>query len=385
MQVYLVGGAVRDELLGRSVQERDWVVVGATPEELLRQGYRAAGRDFPVFLHPKTHEEYALARLERKVGPGYRGFTTEYSPAVSLAEDLRRRDLTINAMARAADGQIIDPYGGQEDLRLRRLRHVSEAFAEDPVRILRVARFAARFAPLGFTIAPETQALMQRMVAAGEAAALVSERVWRELERALGEAQPTRFFEVLAACGALPVLMPELAPPLEPALAALARAADNGAAPPVRFAALLADLEATAIEALGTRLRAPNDYRELAQLTARLRTVVQRGGSAPGQMPDDPEWRLALFELADAFRRPERFEQWLEVWATRAASAGAPTRAVAATVQRLRIALATAAQVRLSAAELGGLQGPAIAARQRLLRLDALAALRNTAPLEQAP
>jgi len=382
MQVYLVGGAVRDELLGRSVQERDWVVVGATPEELLRQGYRAAGRDFPVFLHPLTHEEYALARLERKVGPGYRGFTTEYSPAVSLAEDLRRRDLTINAMARAADGQIIDPYGGQQDLRQRRLRHVSDAFAEDPVRILRVARFAARFAPLGFTIAPETAALMQRMVAAGEAAALVSERVWRELERALGEAQPTRFFEVLAACGALPVLMPELAPQLEPALAALARAAGNGAAPPVRCAALLAGLDEAPLEALCTRLRAPNEYRELAQLGARLRTAVLHGGSGPALLPGDPAGLLALFELADAFRRPERFELWLQVWAIRAESAGAPASAVAATGKRLRTALAAAAQVRLSAAELCGLQGPAIATQLRTVRL---AALRRLPPLQQAP
>ena len=203
MQVYLVGGAVRDELLGRPVKERDWVVVGATPAELERQGYRAVGRDFPVFLHPETQEEYALARLERKVAPGYRGFVTDFSPAVTLEQDLQRRDLTINAMARDGAGRIIDPCSGQADLRARVLRHVSPAFVEDPVRILRVARFAARFAGLGFTVAPETLALMRSMVAAGEVDALVSERVWRELERALGESTPQRCFEVLRDCGAL--------------------------------------------------------------------------------------------------------------------------------------------------------------------------------------
>src|SRR5688572_26306100 len=187
MQVYLVGGAVRDRLLGRPVVERDWVVVGATPAELERAGYIPVGRDFPVFLHPNTKEEHALARLERKVGPGYRGFTTEFSPEVKLEDDLKRRDLTINAMAEDAAGHIIDPYGGQRDLAARLLRHVSEAFTEDPVRILRVARFAARYAPLGFTVADETMALMRRMVADGEANALIAERVWTETERALGE------------------------------------------------------------------------------------------------------------------------------------------------------------------------------------------------------
>src|SRR5512136_793126 len=185
MQTYLVGGAVRDALLGLPVRERDWVVVGARPEDLVRAGYRLVGRDFPVFLHPTTHEEYALARTERKTGPGYRGFETRYSPDVTLAEDLRRRDLTINAMARDAGGTLIDPYGGERDLEARLLRHVSEAFAEDPVRILRVARFAARFAAQGFRVAEETMTLMRAMVAAGEAAALVPERVWQETARAL--------------------------------------------------------------------------------------------------------------------------------------------------------------------------------------------------------
>src|SRR5687767_2084183 len=199
MQVYLVGGAVRDRLLGREVSERDWVVVGAQPAELERAGYIPVGRDFPVFLHPKTKEEHALARLERKVGPGYRGFSTEFSPSVTLEDDLKRRDLTINAMAEDADGRIIDPHHGQRDLEARLLRHVSPAFVEDPVRILRVARFAARYAPLGFRVADETLELMRSMVAAGEAGALVPERVWTETENALGELRPEVFIEVLRA------------------------------------------------------------------------------------------------------------------------------------------------------------------------------------------
>src|SRR3954469_1579624 len=210
MQVYLVGGAVRDRLLGREVKERDWVVVGAVPAELERQGYIPVGRDFPVFLHPKTKEEHALARQERKVGPGYRGFVTEFSPQVTLEDDLRRRDLTINAMAEDAAGNIIDPYGGRRDLDARLLRHVSESFSEDPVRILRVARFAARYASFGFTIAPETMTLMQSMVEAGEANALVAERVWTETEKALGEPRPDVFISVLRACGALKVIYPEI-------------------------------------------------------------------------------------------------------------------------------------------------------------------------------
>src|SRR5271169_5132091 len=201
MQIYLVGGAVRDRLLGLPVRERDWVVVGAVPAELEGAGYKSVGREFPVFLHPTTHEEYALARLERKVAPGYRGFTTQFSPDVTLADDLKRRDLTINAIAESEGGELIDPYGGRADLDARVLRHVSEAFVEDPVRVLRVARFAARFAPLGFHIAPETLALMQRMTADGEVSALVPERVWQETERALGEAHPDVFFTTLRACG----------------------------------------------------------------------------------------------------------------------------------------------------------------------------------------
>src|SRR5471032_833476 len=203
MQVYLVGGAVRDALLGFPVKERDWVVVGGTRDELLRLKYREVGRDFPVFLHPVTHEEYALARLERKVSPGYRGFAVEFGPEVTHQEDLARRDLTINAIAQSADGSLVDPFGGRRDLEARVLRHVSAAFIEDPVRVLRVARFAARFAPWGFRVAPETLALMRAMVERGEIHTLVPERVWQETEKALRELKAATFFKVLRECAAL--------------------------------------------------------------------------------------------------------------------------------------------------------------------------------------
>src|SRR5260370_34521885 len=213
MQVYLVGGAVRDALLGLAVKERDWGVVGGTREELLRLNFREVGRDFPVFLHPETHDEYALARLERKVSPGYRGFAVEFGREVTLEEDLARRDLTINAIAQAEDGSLIDPYHGRSDLQARVLRHVSPAFIEDPVRILRVARFAARFASLGFQVAPETTALMRAMVERGEADVLVAERVWQETEKALHEPGASGFFTVLRECGALKVIYPEIDAP----------------------------------------------------------------------------------------------------------------------------------------------------------------------------
>ena len=210
MQVYLVGGAVRDGLLGLPVKERDWVVIGATRDEMLRAGYREVGRDFPVFLHPQTHEEYALARLERKVSPGYRGFAVEFGPEVTLEQDLGRRDLTINAMAQSADGTLLDPYGGTRDLDARILRHVSPAFIEDPVRVLRVARFAARYAPLGFHVASETLDLMRAMVERGEVDALVAERVWQETDKALREPGAGEFFRVLRRCDALRSVYPEL-------------------------------------------------------------------------------------------------------------------------------------------------------------------------------
>jgi tRNA nucleotidyltransferase (CCA-adding enzyme) len=379
MQVYLVGGAVRDELLGCAVRERDWVVVGATPAELERAGYRAVGQDFPVFLHPDSHEEYALARLERKIAPGYRGFAIESSPAVTLEEDLRRRDLTINAMARDADGQLIDPFGGQADLRSRTLRHVSAAFAEDPVRILRVARFAARFAGLGFTVAPETLALMRAMVSAGEANALVSERVWRELELALGAAHPECAFEVLRDCGALAVILPELAqsPELPLGLASLrcaARGVEDAAATPLRWAALLAGLPVSDIEAICTRLRTPTEHRQLALLSARLSVYLRSGGRPPEQAATDPEWLLGLLELADAWRRPERFAQWLAVLDAQARATGQSAAGATRFAERLHAARLTAAAVQLSESELQTHRGAEIAILLRSRRLAALAA-----------
>jgi tRNA nucleotidyltransferase (CCA-adding enzyme) len=363
MQVYLVGGAVRDELLGLSAPERDWVVVGATPEELQRAGYRAVGREFPVFLHPETSEEYALARLERKTGPGYRGFETRFSPDVTLEQDLQRRDLTINAMARGPDGALIDPYGGQRDLELRLLRHVSPAFVEDPVRILRVARFAARLQALGFTLAPETRELLRLMVANGEVNALVPERVWREMQRALGAADPAVFFDILQDCGALAVLLPELDWNAA-ARDALQRAARSGAEPSVRFAALLAATAPDAIKALCERLRVPNEFRELALLTARLHRQIAAAASL------DAAGVLDLLEAADGFRRPERFQALLQ--ATQARS-GADDSVHAA----LAFALVTAAGVTLPREQLAQLKGIAIAAAYRAARLQRLEALQS--------
>jgi len=339
MRVYLVGGAVRDRLLGRPVSERDWVVVGATPAELEREGYIPVGRDFPVFLHPQTKEEHALARLERKVAPGYRGFVTEFSPGVTLEDDLRRRDLTINAMAEDADGNVIDPHGGQKDLAERWLRHVSPAFTEDPVRILRVARFAARYAPLGFRVADETLELMRRMVADGEAAALVPERVWVETEKALGEPCPDVFVEVLRACGALRVIYPELDalfgvpqpekwhPEVDTGvhqLMALRQAVRLGANTATRFAVLMHDLGkgvtpeevlpshhghedagVALVERLASRLRIPNHFRELAVMTARFHTHVHRAHELRASTV------LRALESCDAMRRPERFADFL--------------------------------------------------------------------------
>ncbi len=339
MKVYLVGGAVRDKLLGQDPQDRDWVVVGATPQEMLAQGFRAVGKDFPVFLHPTTQEEYALARTERKTAPGYHGFAFHAAPDVTLAEDLKRRDLTINAMAMDEAGTVIDPFGGQEDLRLGRLRHVSEAFAEDPVRILRVARYAARFGRWGFHVAHGTNKLMRQMVETGEVDALVPERVWQELERALGEPTPSRFFEVLRGCGALGRIFPELERlfgvpqprqhhPEEDTgvhvMLVLEQAARLSPDTRVRFAALVHDLgkgttpEAewprhiaheqrgvALVRALCERLRVPNDYRDLALLVTRHHGVYHRAEELR------PETFLKTLEALDVFRRPERLEQFL--------------------------------------------------------------------------
>jgi tRNA nucleotidyltransferase (CCA-adding enzyme) len=360
MQVYLVGGAVRDELLGRPVRERDWVVVGATPDQMIECGYRAVGRDFPVFLHPETREEYALARLERKTGPGYRGFVTEHSPDVTLEQDLQRRDLTVNAMARDADGTLIDPFGGQQDLQRRRLHHVSPAFVEDPVRILRVARFAARFAPLGFVIAEDTRVLLRSMVAAGEVAALVPERVWRELERALEEAAPEQFFSTLADCGALPIVLPGLRwdDASRTALQATVSLTRDGS---VRFAAVAGSGAGADVDLLCTHLRPPVRYSELALLSARTFESMRQADCL------DPGALLALLESSDAVRRPERFERLLLVCAAR----GCPPAAL----QRVRMAAERIAQTTLPPELLRSLPGPAIAAALREKRLAQLAAL----------
>ena len=310
MKSYVVGGAVRDELLGLPVKDRDHVVVGATPEEMVKLGFKPVGKDFPVFLHPQTHEEYALARTERKSGRGYKGFTVYASPDVSLEDDLRRRDLTINAMARAEDGALIDPFGGKKDLEKKQLRHVSEAFAEDPVRILRVARFAARF---GFVVAPETMALMHRMVANGEVDALVPERVWQELARGLMEREPSRMLAVLRECGALARALPEIdatfdRPEVPEKLAErVDRAAGRGFALPVRYAVLVLDLEAGEAESLAERVNAPSDCRSLAALAIKDRPLLVRANEL------DADTQLALLERADAFRRPDRLERLLEV------------------------------------------------------------------------
>ncbi len=338
MQRFVVGGAVRDELLGLPVQDRDWVVVGATPEQMLAQGFRPVGKDFPVFLHPETGEEYALARSERKTGPGYRGFAFRAEPDVTLEQDLLRRDLTINAMARDAEGRLIDPYGGQRDLEARIFRHVSPAFAEDPVRILRVARFAARFET--FTVAPDTLGLMRAMVDHGEADHLVPERVWQEIARGLMENTPSRMFCVLRECGALGRIIPELErlfgvpqPPRHHpevdagvhVLAVIDHAAKTAQPLAVRWACLLHDLGKgdTPVEMLprhvghearsanharrvSERLKVPNDCRDLAVLLAREHANIHRAAELR------PATIVRLLERTDALRRPGRFMQLVQ-------------------------------------------------------------------------
>ncbi len=339
MEIFLVGGYVRDQLLGLETKDRDWVVVGANADELLKLNYRQVGKDFPVFLHPETHEEYALARTERKTASGYSGFSFDATKDITLEEDLIRRDLTVNAIAQDASGQLIDPFNGQADIEAKILRHVSPAFAEDPVRILRIARFAARFADLGFKIAKETQQLMQQMVQSGEVDALVPERVWQETQRALTEKTPTRYFEVLRECGALAKLFPEVDrlwgvpqpekhhPEIDTGIhtmMVLTQAAKLSNDPKVRFAALVHDLGkgttpknklpkhidhesrgVPLVENLCRRYRIPSDYRELAVIVTKYHLHYHRAA----------ELRDATFlktlESIDAFRRPERFELFL--------------------------------------------------------------------------
>jgi tRNA nucleotidyltransferase (CCA-adding enzyme) len=403
MQVYLVGGAVRDALLGLPVKERDWVVVGSTRDELARLKYREVGRDFPVFLHPESHEEYALARLERKTSPGYRGFAVEFGPEVTLEEDLARRDLTVNAIAQAQDGSLVDPHGGRRDLEARLLRHVSPAFIEDPVRVLRLARFAARFAPLGFSVAPETMALMREMVERGEVDALVAERVWQETEKALREPGASVFFQVLRDCGALKVIYPEINalwgvpqpekwhPEIDTGvhtLMVLDQAVLLSADAKVRFAALVHDLgKATTphsewpghrgheersvalIDSLCDRLKLPSEYRDLSIIVARYHGNVHRAFELR------PNTILSILEKADAFRRGERFTQALI--ACEADSRGRlgleknpyPQR------QYLQAARDAAATVKPTAEDLADKAGPLIAERVHQRRLKAITEL----------
>ena len=309
MEIYLVGGAVRDGRLGIPVKDRDWVVVGATPEAMKQKGFRQVGADFPVFLHPKTGEEYALARTERKQGRGYHGFTVYSAPDVTLEEDLKRRDLTINAMAEHEDGTLVDPFNGSTDLEQKTLRHVSEAFAEDPLRILRTARFAARFHPLGFTICADTMALMREMIGSGELEHLVPERVWQEVQRALHEKSPTVFFTVLHELGALDILMPELAnnERFDAGLQALQCISAQSSTTAQRFAALLSALPEPEASARATAMKSPNDCRDLTRLLCLFTGwLSQHNGAA---LP--PESVLDMFDQADLWRRPERFDQLL--------------------------------------------------------------------------
>lgn len=403
MKIYLVGGAVRDALLDHPVKDPDWVVVGARPEELLSQGFTQVGKDFPVFLHPQTKDEYALARTERKKGHGYTGFSVDYDPGVTLEEDLARRDLTINAMARDEDGTLIDPYGGQRDLEARLLRHVSDAFAEDPLRVLRTARFAARYAHLGFTIAPETMALMSRIVTEGELEYLPPERVWIELERAMGEQSPQSFVTALRECGALAELLPEVDalfgvpqpekhhPEVDTGvhlLMALEAAAALTDDTQVRFAVLMHDLgkgitpEAEwprhvaheqrgvpLVEAACRRLKAPRRYAELARAVCANHLLCHTALTLRGKTV------LKLLNAVDAMRRPERFELFLLACEADARGRlGLEDRDYPQS-EYLRAALDTALQIDASHFEGQGLAGRELGAaieRERVASLEAL-------------
>jgi tRNA nucleotidyltransferase (CCA-adding enzyme) len=402
MKTYLVGGAVRDRLLGRPVGDRDWVVVGSTPQAMVDLGFRPVGKDFPVFLHPETGEEHALARTERKQGHGYHGFVVHATPDVTLEDDLVRRDLTVNAIAQDADGRLIDPHGGQRDLADRVLRHVSPAFSEDPVRILRLARFAARFHD--FTVAPETQALMRDMVAAGEVDHLVAERVWQELARGLMEARPSRMFTVLRDCGALARLLPEVDrlwgvpqradhhPEIDTGvhlMMVLDMAAQLSTSLPVRYACLGHDLgkgttppdvlprhlghegrSALLLKEVSARLRAPNDCRELADVVAREHGNVHRSGDL------GPEATLRLLERCDALRKPARFAELLLACECDARGRLGLSEQPYPQATRLTAALATVLAVDTAAvsaqALAKGLKGPAVGAAITAARLAAL-------------
>ena len=401
----MVGGAVRDRLLGLPVQDRDWVVTGATPEAMIAGGYTPVGKDFPVFLHPQTHEEYALARTERKTARGYHGFEFHTSPDVTVEQDLQRRDLTINAMAQTPEGELIDPYGGLADLQAKVLRHVSDAFAEDPVRILRLARFAARF--VEFSVAAETLVLMRRMVEEGEVDALVPERVWQELSRGLMEPRPSRMFEVLRSCGALARILPEVDrlwgvpqraeyhPEVDTGMhlmLVLDMSARLAASLPVRFACLGHDLgkgttpadvlprhlghEARSVELLRDlcqRLRVPTECRELAEVVAREHGNVHRSADL------NPAALVRLLERCDAFRKPQRFEEVLLGCECDARDRLGLENEPYPPRERLMTVLRTAQSVPTAAlaeqALRRGLKGPQIAQAIHDARIQAVAAL----------
>ncbi len=401
MKTYLVGGAVRDRLLGLPVQERDWVVTGATPAELAALGYKPVGKDFPVFLHPETGEEHALARTERKTGKGYHGFEFFAAPEVTLEQDLQRRDLTLNAIAEA-DGKLVDPYGGERDLRARLLRHVSPAFVEDPVPVLRVARFAARFAPLGFTVAPETLALMGDMAENGEVDALVPERVWQETLKALKASKPSVYFEVLRACGALKRVFPELDrlwgvpqpakwhPEIDTGLhvmMVLDQAARLSSEPTVRYAALTHDLgkgttpkdilphhygheerSVKLVEALCERLKTPKEFRELAVLVARQHGLVHKAEEIRA------DTLLRLLESVDAFRRPERFELFLTACEADHRGRTGLEDTPFPQADYLRRAFAAARRVDTASLDTAKLKGAEIGERLKQKRLEAVRA-----------
>ena len=406
METYLVGGAVRDRLLGRPVADRDFVVVGSTPEAMLAAGYRPVGKDFPVFLHPQTHEEYALARTERKSGRGYHGFQFVADPSVTLEDDLARRDLTINAMAEDADGRLVDPYGGAHDLEARLLRHVSPAFVEDPVRVLRVARFLARYAPLGFRIAGATMELMRTMVAEGEVDHLVPERVWAETRKALAEPQPSAFLQALRGCGALRVLFPEVdALYGVPQRAEFHPEVDTGVhvemvvdmaarlAPGddlIGYCALVHDLGKALtpkdelpkhikheergvdpVRAVSQRLRVPAEHAALAELCCRLHLLSHRAAELR------PATVLGLFEQLDAFRKPQRVEQFLTVCEADKRGRLGHAESDYPTGPLLRDAFAAACTIKAAPFVAAGLEGPAIAEAMRRERVKAIAALRR--------
>ncbi len=402
MRIYKVGGAVRDKLLGLPFKDSDWVVVGATVDEMLARKYMQVGRDFPVFLHPETKEEYALARTERKSGKGYTGFVVHASPDVTLEEDLQRRDLTLNAIAEDESGHLVDPYGGQVDIAARVLRHVAPAFSEDPLRVLRVARFAARFAHLGFTVAPETLALMKSMTQAGELEHLVPERVWQEIHTALCTNTPQVFFQVLRECGALKVILPELDrlfgvpqpkkyhPEIDTGihtLMVLEQAALLTSNPAVRFAALVHDLGkaltpspplhtgheafgAEAIAKLAERLRVPNEFSELGIMVSLHHTRCHRANT---HGPDD---LFLTLELTDALRRPERFESFLRACEADARGRLGLEQQPYPQAALLRQCLAAARQVNVKALVDEHKDSQTLAAAIRQARVQAVAALK---------